>query len=348
MKTVLKSLLAVGLVASAVSADAIFDYSRMNQGTGFMAVDGAWQGCTETGYNCDFSYAKVEALHENGQWYTMGPGLPAQDTPGYQTCPNGAQEDGSSACYWGWNLDDGITDTGYTVRVTLGAYVNPTGWGYTNGGLIYILDGTQLATANYVNLGDGTITVKVWGEAGKPLKVYAMDQGYLEPAPGAEVGTMKCSFTGTGAWQPKTCRASDFSAYVGTTNVYTPSAVKAIAVEYEIAAGASGESFPTASAPTNATLSWQSLEGAPSAIGNKVAGQSVGFAALRNGLQFSNVGSATLNVQVFNTLGKVVASHKVTAKNSFVSTEGLGNGVYVVRATDGAKLNMMRNVTIMR
>ncbi len=238
-----------------------FDYSRANAGSGFMAVDGAWQGCTGTGYNCDFSYAKVEAKHFDGRWYTMGPGLPATATPGYQTCPYGDSDgDGNSDCYPGWNLDDGITDTAYTVRVTLGAYVNPTGWGYTNGGLIYILDGVQLATANYVDLGNGDVTVEVWAEAGKPLKVYAMDQGYLAAEPYAEVGTMKCSFTGTGAWQTKTCRASDFAAYVGTTNSYTPHAVKAIAVEYELAArGGAGEAFPAATAATNATLSWKSL-----------------------------------------------------------------------------------------
>ena len=340
MKTALKTLLAVGVLASFASADLKFDYSRANQGSGFMTVDGSWYQGENT--------SKVEAFSKtyNG-WYLMGHGLEMSECPANIADPTLTE----SACYWGWNNDDGITDSGFTVRVSLPEFANPSGWGYANGGLIYILDGTQLGTANYVNIGS-SLTVKFWAEAGKPVRIYVIDKNYYEPEPGAEVGVMKVALTGTGNWQEVTKQTSAFAPYVGATNTLDASQVKAIELQYELAAGASAQPIAQATGYpiANAILVWQKLEtdGSGSAIGDKVASQSVGFAALRNGLQFSNVGSATLNVQVFNTLGKVVASHKVTAKNSFVSTEGLGNGVYVVRATDGAKLNMMRNVTIMR
>ena len=141
-------------------------------------------------------------------------------------------------------------------------------------------------------------------------------------------------------------------AYSGATNTFHPDSLIGVGLQYVLAPAV--ENGPcTQCSDQVRDLEWMKLCfdeecTLPVSVGSKVAGKSVGFAALRNGLQFSNIGSATLNVQIFNTLGKVVASHKVTAKNSFVSTEGLGNGVYVVRATDGAKLNMMRNVTIMR
>jgi hypothetical protein len=230
-----------------------------------MAVDGAWQGCSSQHgvdlYTCDFSYSKVEALHSDGQWYTVGPGLPAVATPGYQTCPTGDSDgDGNSDCYWGWNLGDGFTDTGYTVRVTLGAYVNPTGWGYTNGGLIYIFDGIQLATANYVNIGD-SVTIKFWAEAGKPVKIYLYDKNYLEPAPGAVVGVMKASLTGTGDWREVTMATSDFVPDAGATNILDTSHVKAVALKYELSASQSGQAIGSATGHpiANAMLVWQKL-----------------------------------------------------------------------------------------
>ena len=346
MKTALKSLLVVGAAASLASAGTCFDYSLGNAGAGTLTGDGSWY---QGGGN---NSAVVEAPHtENGAttWYPIAKGLDIA------SCPNGDTDgDGNSDCYYGWNDQDMFTDEGVPeVRVTLSGWVpsSAAGWGYTNGGLLYILDGTGLepkpdGTLPYkeVNIGS-SVTINAKIAAGKTAKVYLLEASYNSAD--ANSGLHKANATGTGSYQAYTLAKAAFSTWA--TNVADWTKVRAIAVEYEIGAATEGAAFP---GQLQETRGWKSLEvdGSCTAgiTGHKVAAQSVGFAALRNGLQFSNVGSAALNVQIFNTLGKVVASHKVTAKNSFVSTEGLSNGVYVVRATDGAKLNMMRNVTIMR
>lgn len=336
MKTILKMIAVLG-AASLAFGTVCFDYASGDPGAGTMTADGSW-------YQLHAS-AVVEADH-GGTWYPVGQELAKYNAESGKnlTCPNGEVAD----CYFGWNDTDMDTPEGKSVRVTLSEYVNPTGWGYTNAGLLYILDGTQTESAPYVNIGDNiTITAKL--AAGKPAKVFVLDANY--DSQNADEGIQKASVSGNGSMQTIVLTKSQFSTWA--TNVYDPTRVKAIFLQYELGASTSGAPFP---GQLQEMMVWQKLEvsgsctaGGSIAIGDKVASKSVGFAALRGGLQFSNIPAGTvLNVQLFNTLGKVVASHKVSSKNSFVSTEGLNNGVYVVRATDGAKLNMMRNVTVMK
>ena len=345
MKTALKTLLAVGAVASVASATVVFDYSVGNTGDGTMVLD-------DSHYQLASS-AVTLLQHADGNFYPAAQGW--TEGCGWD-CPNGPlveEPEGSgnwvSPCYWGWNDADMVTENSVKVGVKLMEFVNPGGWGgYTNGGFFYI-HGT-----NWENSTPWPTVSSIWavfkGVAGMPVKLYSKDK---DPY-GATEGMPNVETVANGQWQKIGGAASSFLPYADATNTFDPSHLIGVGLEYVL--------YPTVSdgpctlcSDQVKDLEWMklcfdeecTLPGG-GAIGDKVASQSVGFAALRNGLQFSNVGSATLNVQVFNTLGKVVASHKVTAKNSFVSTEGLGNGVYVVRATDGAKLNMMRNVTIMR
>lgn len=333
MKT-LKMIPVLGAASLAFSA-VCFDYSMGDGGAGTLTGDGSWFQAPGT--------ALVEAQAESGTWY------PAAQPLDIDACPNGG-ENGVSACYYGWNDADMLKPEGATVRVTLSAYANPTGWGYTNGGLLYILDGTGLENASDYKLVDigSSVTVKAQLKAGTTGKVFLLESSYNSAD--ANAGLYKANIVGTGAIKEYTfTTSSDFTTWA--SNVMNAAQTRAIAVEYEIGATAEGAAFP---GEFKDIIIWQSLAVGGScagsgAIGDKVAAKSVGFAALRGGLQFSNIpAGAVLNVQMFNTLGKVVSSHKVTSKNSFVSTEGLNNGVYVVRATDGAKLNLMRNVTIMK
>ena len=338
MKT--KMILAsVAAMAAAASATVLFDYSVGNAGTGTMVLD-------DSHYQAPGS-AECVLLHADGQYYPAAQGWDATST---WTCPNGdpVEENGQmvSPCYWGWNDGDMLTDNSVKVGVKLMQFANPTGWGYTNGGFFYI-NGANFATAQSWDVGS-SVTVVFKGVAGMPVKVYLKDQVEYQ----GETGVLKAGTTANGQWQTFTAPTSSFAPYSGATNVLNPTGVIGIGLQYEL--GATATAAPCTQCSNDARdLEWQKLEiggsgTVPGAVSNVASAKQVGFAALRNGLQFSNVGASTLNVQIFNTLGKVVVSSKVTAKNSFVSTEALSNGVYVVRATDGAKLNMMRNVTIMR
>ncbi len=337
MKTALKSLLVVGAAASLASAETCFDYSLGNAGAGTLTGDGSWYQ--------DPQSAVVEAQAASGTWYPIAQGLPTDQ------CPNGDTDgDGNSDCYYGWNDADMFNADGVPeVRVTISQWVSSSaaGWGYANGGLLYILDGTGLEqTTQYreMNIG-GAISINAKIAAGKTAKVYLLEASYNPNDPNS--GLHKANATGTGSYSDYNLAKAAFSTWA--SNVADWTKVRAIAVEYELGATTQGQAFP---GQLQETLGWKSLsvDGSCTAgiTGHKVAAQSVGFAALRNGLQFSNVGSAALNVQIFNTLGKVVASHKVTAKNAFVSTEGLGDGLYVVRATDGATFEMTRAFAVAR
>ncbi len=337
MKTILKMIAVLG-AASLAFGTVCFDYASGDPGAGTFTTDGSWFQL--------HSSAVVEAQHE-GVWYPLGQGLADYNEKSGKNLPCPGSENVED-CYYGWNDGDMDTPEGKAARVTLSEYVNPEEWGYVNGGFVYILDGAQMASANFVNIGDNiTIVAKV--AAGKPAKLYVYDANY-DPNNG-ETGIMKANVSGNGSMQTLSFTKSQFTTWA--SNVYDPTRVKAIMLEYEIGAAAKGAPFP---GQLQEMMVWQKLEvsgsctaGGSIAIGDKVASKAVGFAALRGGLQFSNIPAGTvLNVQLFNTLGKVVANHKVSSKNSFVSTEGLNNGVYVVRATDGAKLNMMRNVTVMK
>ena len=342
MKT--KMILAtVAAMAAAASATIVFDYSVGNAGTGTMVLDDS--------HYSDPNSAVTLLKHADGNYYPGGQGW--TEGCGWD-CPNGPlveEPEGSgnwvSPCYWGWNDADMLTDNSVKAGVKLMAYANPTGWGFNNGGFFYI-NGTTFAEAQNWNVGS-QVSVVFKGVAGMPVKIYLKDVKGDYPD---GQGILKAGTTANGQWQVFTAPTSSFAPYNGATNVLNPAGVVGVGLEYELGASASGAAC-TQCSDTPKDLEWQKLcfdEACQVGIESaKVASaKQVGFAALRNGLQFSNLGSSTLNVQIFNTLGKVVASSKVTAKNSFVSTEALGNGVYVVRATDGAKLNMMRNVTIMR
>ena len=334
---------AVAMMASVASAGVCFDYSAGTVPSGTMGADGSWYQ--------DPNSAIVEAQHADGNWYPVSKGLDIA------TCPthDGVQA-GTSDCYYGWNDADMFNAQGVPeVRVTLSQYVSSSAatWGYTNAGLLYILNGTTLedpAKYSTVDIGS-SVTINAKIAAGKTAKIYLNDANYDNQ--NAMHGLFKANAVGTGSYQDYTLAQASFSNWNGAENTLNMAAVKSIAIEYEIAAATSGAPFP---GMLQETLGWNSLSvandapgcGGTGAVSKVASAKQVGFAALRNGLQFSNLGSSTLNVQIFNTLGKVVASSKVTAKNSFVSTEALSNGVYVVRATDGAKLNMMRNVTVMR
>ena len=316
-----------------------FDFSGW-QGTGAMYID-------DSHYE-DPASAQTVLLHDDGNYYPAAQGW--TDSSDW-TCPRGepVEENGEmvSPCYWGWNDADMLTDNSVLAGVKLKAYVDPDGWGHVNGGFYYV-NGTTFSDAQKWNVRE-SISVVFKGVAGMPVKIYLKDVKGDYPD---SQGILKAGTTANGQWQVFTAPTSSFAPYNGATNVLNPAGVVGVGLEYELGATSSGAAC-TQCSDTPKDLEWQKLcfdqaceVGIESA---KVASaKQVGFAALRNGLQFSNLGSSTLNVQIFNTLGKVVASSKVTAKNSFVSTEALGNGVYVVRATDGAKLNMMRNVTIMR
>ena len=328
---------AIAMIAGAASADVVFDYSQGNQGQGIMMGDGSW-------YSNGSESAKVTTVFAgNGQEYAMGSSLPADQ------CPVQVEGETESSCYWGWNDASGITDESFKAKCYINSYgTSESGWGYGNAGLMYQLMGTNAENAQPVNVG-ATVTVTFKAAAGKTVQVMGKDR---TGEYGENEGIAKFKATGSGAWQTVSVPTATWKSSWAPNNI-NASSVYYIALEYEEAAGTKGQACT--GCPLVADLEWKSLEiagtyagGTPGAVSKVASAKQVGFAALRNGLQFSNVGAATLNVQIFNTLGKVVASSKVSAKNSFVSTEALSNGVYVVRATDGAKLNMMRNVTIMR
>ena len=326
-----KILVAVAAMAAAASATVVFDATTGNMGDGIMMGDGSWYS------NGDGTVRVTTVFAGNGQEYDMGSSLPADQ------CPVQVEGETESSCYWGWNDAAGWGDESFKAKCYLNSYgTSASDWGYANAGLMYQLSGTNAETAQPVNVGS-TVKVKVKAASGKKFVVMGKDRVGDYPS---DQGIAKQGAVGTGAWQEVTVATATWKSswaenYIDPTHVYY------VAVEYEDASGTKGAAMPAA---WEAYLEWQSLsyEGSGIESGKVASAKQVGFAALRNGLQFSNVGASTLNVQIFNTLGKVVASSKVTAKNSFVSTEALSNGVYVVRATDGAKLNMMRNVTIMR
>ena len=339
-----KILASVAAMAAAASAGVVFDYSVSNFGNGTMVADDS--------HYSDPASAEVVLLHADGNYYPAGQGWTSTST---WQCPDDPVEDpvGSgnfvSPCYWGWNDSDMLTDNSVKVGVKLMKFASESGWGFTNGGFFYIPDGTNFETANPVNVGSG-VTVVFKGVAGMPVKIYGKDQ---KGEYTGNTGLPKAGTTANGQWQTYTAPSSSFQPWNGAENVFNPANVIGIGLEYELSASAQGQACGAQCSDTPKDLEWQKLCfdsdcGTGIESGKVATAKQVGFAALRNGVQFSNVGASTLNVQIFNTLGKVVASSKVTAKNSFVSTEALSNGVYVVRATDGAKLNMMRNVTIMR
>jgi len=181
----------------------------------------------------------VEIRHSNGNWYTPA-GWPIED------CPNG-----EGACWWGWNLADAVTDTGFSIRVSLIDYMNKESWGYSNAGSIFIFKGTQISTAEYVNIGN-SIAVKVLGANGKKVKLYLYD----EPHIGGVVP--KYTFVANGGWQTFTIQASDFRPAEGIDMTR----VKALALQYELTAANAGDPISAADGYpiTEAPLIWQSLK----------------------------------------------------------------------------------------
>ncbi len=352
MKTAFKSLLVVGAVVSVASAGTCFDYSIGDAGAGTMIADGSWKK--------DPASAVVEASHRKGDslvWYPLAQGLPTD------RCPDGDSDgDGNSDCHSGWNDDDMFNDDGVPeVRVTLSQWIDSSaaGWGFTNGGLLYILDGTGLEqTTQYREVYMGSsITINAKIAAGKTAKVYLLESSYNPND--STTGLHKANIEGTGEYKSYALAKAAFSTWA--SNVADWTRVRAIAVEYEIGASTQGAAFP---GQLRETLGWKSLEAdggciierwpyypyypPGDAVGDRIVGRSVDFVASRDGLRFSGVGSSVLQVRILDARGRVVASRAVTAGEAFVSTEGLGDGLYVVRATDGATFEMTRAFVVAR
>ena len=220
----------------------LFDMSVVNQGVGLMDVDGSWFS--------DSASAVVVAEHSDGNWYPVGRSLPIAECP--------IQDPGETEytyCYYGWNAADMVTDNSFKVGVKLMKYASESGFGFTNGGLLYVLDGTQLNGANPVNVGS-VIVLKVKVAAGKAVSVYAIDNSWPYDV---NEGVAKTKFTGTGDWQDVVLLTSNIAPYSGAANTFNPAATLAIAVEYEYAATSVGQSCSQCS---NAVmdLEWQSLK----------------------------------------------------------------------------------------
>ena len=352
MKTAFNSLLILCAGASIASAAVCFDYSIGDAGAGTMIADGSWKK--------DPASAVVEATHQEGDslvWYPLAQGLPTD------RCPDGDSDgDGNSDCHSGWNDEDMFNDDGVPeVRVTLSQWIDSSaaGWGYTNGGLLYILYGTGLESAEQyetTNIGN-SITINAKIAAGKTAKVYLLEASYNPND--STTGLHKANIEGTGEYKSYPLAKAAFSTWA--SNVADWTRVRAIAVEYEIGSSSNpAEPFP---GQFRETLGWKSLEVDGScpyveiiwpyyppgdAVGDRIVGRSVDFVASRDGLRFSNVGSSVLEVRILDARGRVVASRAVTAGEAFVSTEGLGDGLYVVRATDGATFEMTRAFAVAR
>ena len=180
------------------------------------------------------------ALHSDGNYY------PLFEEPANGECPE-------SYCLWGWNTGDMVTSESYKVGVKLMSYVNPTGWGYVNGGLGYVPNGFGLDDGLPYDVG-AAIVVKVKAIAGKPVVVYAKDKtsyGVAESVP-------RYKFTGTGDWQTVFIPNTELKPGTYSHNTFNPAQARAIMVEYEYAATSSGQACMECSDAVM-DLEWQSL-----------------------------------------------------------------------------------------
>lgn len=140
---------------------------------------------------------------------------------------------------------------GFSARVTLSEFVNPTGWGYANAGLLYIFKGSMMSNAEPQDVGDQiTITAKI--AAGRTAKVYLYDANYQGTA---GQNLYKATITGTGNMQSYVLAASNFTTF--GTNTLNMSQTKAIFLQYEIGASVVGEAFPGV---LQEEMVWESLK----------------------------------------------------------------------------------------
>lgn len=229
LMTVLSSVFFVGIANAGVA----FDIPARIAGTGLATVDGSWYGLATS--------AKIEAKHNNGLWYPLGQSLTSTSSP---SCPSADIEypAGSgtwvSPCYWGWNNADMETTEGLKARVTLSEFVNPTGWGYSNAGFVYIFEGSMMVNAIPKDIGT-TLTIKAKIASGKTAKVYLFDAGYNN-LPGENL--YKADVIGTGALQEYVLPRSSFKSF--GTNSLQMNQVKAVFLQYEIGASTAGAPFP--------------------------------------------------------------------------------------------------------
>ena len=227
----------------------MFDYSVGNAGTGTMVLDDS--------HYSDPNSAVTLLKHADGNYYPGGQGW--TEGCGWE-CPNGGlveEPEGSgnwvSPCYWGWNDADMLTDNSVKVGVKLMAYANPTGWGYTNGGFLYINGAASLDHAQSWHVAR-SVSVIFKGVAGMPVKIYARDKvRYAD-----DEGVPAAGTTANGQWQVFTAPVSGFAVRSGATNAFDPSRVIAIGLQYELGAAAEGDPC-TQCSDVARDLEWQKL-----------------------------------------------------------------------------------------
>ena len=232
----------------ALAGQIIFDYSVGNTGDGTMVLD-------DSHYQLASS-AVTLLQHADGNYYPAAQDW--TDSSGW-TCPRGEpveEPEGSgiyvSPCYWGWNDADMLTDNSVKAGVKLMAFVNPTGWGYTNGGFYYV-NGTTFSDAQKWNVRE-SISVVFKGVAGMPVKLYAKDKEEYT----ATEGTPNVETVANGQWQMFTAKVSDFRPRAPATNTLDPSRVIAIGLQYYLSAAAEGGPC-TLCSDVARDLEWQKL-----------------------------------------------------------------------------------------
>lgn len=187
----------------------------------------------------DSASAQIVLLHDDGKYH------PARQSLDIDACPShDSVESGVSDCYWGWNEYDMIKDSSYKVGVKLMKFADEDSLGFTNGGLFYILDGRDFASATPYSICPGII-VEVKAKSGMPVKIYAQDR--VEYADDESMprygfaGIAKYGFTGTGDWQTVIVPCGSFTSRPGAIDAFDPTHVLGIGIEYELSATELGQ-----------------------------------------------------------------------------------------------------------